>query len=83
MPRTTKRSRAAHRYFLSLIVIALCLVGILAQGQSTRTFTEWAVPTPLNCPFAVAPSTHKMIFFAESGCNGTQGEVGSVDTVTN
>lgn len=77
-----KESKISRHLILVTIVLGLCVATMPARAQSTKTFTEWAVPTSSNCPFGLVAASRNLIYFTEAPCAGTAA-IGGLDTRTN
>lgn len=83
--KKTKLSRKfvpVRVFILATIALTLCIAVVPARGQSTLTFTEWAVPTSSSCPFGLVPVSQNVIYFTDAPCSGIA-RIGRLDTRTN
>lgn len=69
-------------FILTAILLTLCFAVVPARGQSTLTFSEWAVPTSSSCPFGLVPVSQDVIYFTDAPCSGAA-QIGKLDMRTN
>ena len=81
--KLSRKSFGCSLFAVTVIMLALISFAVRVRAQSTRTFTEWSLPSATNCPFNVFASSRDVIYFTESRCNGNPGQVGKLDASIN